>query len=225
MDLPFDETFLATCHIPPERWTQRAALATLYSNLCAANTQDNLTRIVDEQDFYLRHVADSLLLGRALPEIMTADWRVADVGCGGGFPTLPLAWANPELRITGIEARGKKVAFVAGQIESLRFINASTLAKQAREAGRLADHSRQYHVILLRAVGPAGRMLREVKGLLSDVPGAMIVHYKTPPAVQDEMALAEREAAKAGLRVTVSEVVDLPCDAGKRQFLFMSRPG
>lgn len=225
MDLPFDETFLEACHIPPGRWAQREILATLYTNLCVANAQDNLTRIVDEQDFYLRHVADSLLLGQALPEVMTADWRVADVGCGGGFPMLPLAWANPKLRLTGIEARSKKAAFVMAQIGALGFSNAGVLATQAREAGRLADHAGRYHVILLRAVGPAGRMLREVKGLLSEASGAMIIHYKTPPAVPDEIALAEREVAKIGLNVTTSEVFDLPCGAGKRQFLYMSRSG
>jgi 16S rRNA (guanine527-N7)-methyltransferase len=223
MDLPFDETFLSACNISPSRWAHRDVLATLYANLCVTNAQDNLTRIVDERDYGLRHVADSLLIGRAIPEIMTADWRVADVGCGGGFPILPLAWANPALRITGIESRGKKVAFVAEQISKLGFAHADVLAMQSREAGRAPSHAASYDMVLLRAVGAAGDMTREVRGLLRPGPGARIVHYKTPAAIEEEWPVAEREAGKYGMGVEASDVFDLPGDAGTRQFLIMTR--
>jgi 16S rRNA (guanine527-N7)-methyltransferase len=223
MNLPFDPTYLSECHVPKERVAELGVLGDLYELLLAANQRDNLTRIVDESDYWIRHVVDSLLIGRAVPEIMNADWWVADVGCGGGFPILPLAWANPKLRMTGIESRRKKVEFVSDAIASLGLPNADAIAMQAREAGRAAKFAESFDAVLLRAVGDAGEMLREVRGLLKQTPGARVIHYKTPDSVVAEIELAEREARKYGFRIDLSDVYELPCGAGTRQFMVMVR--
>ncbi len=217
-------TFWRECGLPDTAIQRLARLGGLHTALVEANARDNLTRITDEREFWLRHVADSLLVGQMLPALMTDPLTVADVGCGGGFPILPLACVNPELRITGIEARGKKAAFVASQIEALGATGATVVAMQAREAGRHVDHAGRYGVVLLRAVGEAGKMLREVRQLLSAEAGSCVIHYKTPESVEAEWDVARREAEKFGLGISQSQVVHLPHGAGERQFIIMIRP-
>jgi 16S rRNA (guanine527-N7)-methyltransferase len=148
---------------------------------------------------------------------------VADVGCGAGFPLLPLAWASPGLRFTGFESRGKKADFVKREIARLGLRNARAVSQRAREAGRRPEHAGQYDVVLLRAVGPAGDLVRECRALLREEPGARMVHYKTPDGVAAERAVAEREAGKYGFAVETSQMVTLPEQGGPRQFLLLRR--
>ena len=196
-----------------------AVMDQLYADLIAVNAVHNLTRIVDVDDFWIMHVLDSLLVARVARELLCETMTVADVGCGGGFPILPLAWANPKLTVMGIEARSKKAHFVAEEAERLGLSNASASAIQAREAARSSDYQHQYDAVVLRAVAETGRMVRDVRGLLK--PGGAIINYKTPQAVIAERAVAQREADKFGFAVTESEVFALPRDAGQRQFVVL----
>lgn len=221
--MDFDLEFMRACGVPPARLAETAVLDRLYDDLAAANEVTNLTRVIGPAEYALLHVLDSLLVGRAVPELITDALLVADVGCGAGFPLLPLAWANPRLRLVGIESRGKKVAFLQREIAALGLASASAVTLRAREAAHLPQHAGKYDVVLLRAVGPAERMLKECRGLLSEAPQAKIVFYKTPAAIEEELPLALREAEKFRLKLDTSDVFDLPESAGKRQFLLAHR--
>jgi len=213
--------FLQRCNLDVHR-RDLGVLVRLFDDLVAANRVTNLTRITDAAEFWNLHVLDSLSVGIAAPEIFSASLRVADVGCGAGFPLLPLAWANPKLDLTGIESRGKKVEFIQKEAAALGLTNAHVVHAQAREAGRNDDLKEQFDVVLLRAVGTAGKFLRECRTLLKPAPDAKIIFYKTPAAVQTELPEAQREAAKFHLELTESTVFTLPSGAGERQFLTFS---
>lgn len=212
---------MRTCGVPARAVADLGILKTLFADLCAVNERTNLTRITDWDDYWYRHILDSLAVGQVVPELMASSLRVADVGCGAGFPLLVLGWANASLCITGIEPRSRKAAFVRREAEMLGLDNCTVLATQAREAGRLGEHRHAYDVVLLRAVGSVGRMVRECRGLIRPGPGSRLVFYKTPATVCEETRLAEREAAKFGLRATYSEPIQLPA-GGARQFIILS---
>ncbi len=215
--------FLVDCSLPRGRLDSLEELRRLYDDLQAAGEKTNLTALSDADDFWLLHVADSLSVGRVLPELLTDGLTVADVGCGAGFPMFPLAWANSKLRITGMEPRKRKAAFIEHEIAVLGLNNCSVLARQAREAGRLDEHANRYDVVLLRAVGTAGKLLRDCRNLLTKGPGGKIVFYKTPEAIQQELPTARREAGKFSLTIAESDIFALPRDAGTRQFLIFRR--
>jgi 16S rRNA (guanine527-N7)-methyltransferase len=212
--------FLRDCGVDTAH-SPLAAMEMLYIELVAANRQFNLTRITDEPDYWRLHVADSLAVGQVCPELLTGPLRVADVGCGAGFPLLPLAWANPAGEFVGIEATRKKVNFIAGQIEKLDLANASVHHAQAREAARVAPLAGSFDVVVFRAVGLAGKVLKDVRGLLA--PGGRVIAWKAPPAVADERELTAREADKYNFAVTESPVVDLPDGNEQRQFVIFQR--
>lgn len=211
--------FLAQCGVPLQR-RDLAVLRRLWVDLHGAAQQVNLTAIDTEDDFWLLHVADSLAVGLAVPELLAAPGlRVADVGCGAGFPLLVLAWANPELSLTGIEPRRKRVEFVRRAAEHMGLANCRLLDRQVSEVARDELHSGRYDAVVLRAVGSPANFLRPCRQLLCPRAGAKVIFYKTPASIAEELPAAQREANKFGLALRTSAVIDLPANAGTRQFL------
>lgn len=75
----------------------------------------NLTRILDEEDFYQKQIVDSIApyeQSTLMQESLKKTNLLVDIGFGGGFPILPLAKTLPELRAVGFEARAKKAKAV-----------------------------------------------------------------------------------------------------------------
>jgi 16S rRNA (guanine527-N7)-methyltransferase len=200
-----------------------AAMEKLYKLLRAANEQFNLTRITSEEDYWRLHIADSLAVGRACPELLSGSLRVADVGCGAGFPLLPLAWANPAGDFVGIEATGKKANFIDKSIRTLGLPNASVVHAQAREAARMDALAGTFDVVVFRAVAPTGRLLRDIRNLLGERLDARIIAYKTPQAIADERDLTAREASKYDFDVTESPPFTLPGGDEPRAFVILAR--
>ena len=72
----------------------------------------NLTRITDPDEFYNKQVMDSV---KPYEECESFQSNVneakllVDVGTGGGFPLLPLAYHLPEINFLGIDSKSKKV--------------------------------------------------------------------------------------------------------------------
>ncbi len=85
----------------------------LYEILTETNKKMNLTAIIDERGVIVKHIADSLYLLKLMDK---HEGRIADVGCGGGFPCLPCAIAAsvhyPRLSFVGFDSTQKKVNYV-----------------------------------------------------------------------------------------------------------------
>ena len=118
----------------------------LTERLLAFNKCVNLTAITDPEEIILRHYADCLLAADAFPQGAT----VLDVGCGGGFPCLPLAIARPDLTITGLDSTAKKLVFVENTAKEMG-LALSTVAGRAEELahGQMRQH---FDVVTARAV-------------------------------------------------------------------------
>lgn len=120
----------------------------LTSLLSAANEQMNLTAIRKPADMIPLHYADCLLAARYLPDSAI----VLDCGCGGGFPTLPLAIARPDLRITALDSTAKKLGFVRSAAETLGLSNVTTLCGRAEELGCRPEYREKFDACCARAV-------------------------------------------------------------------------
>lgn len=80
----------------------------------------NLTRINTFEDFYNKQILDSILpLSQSSKFVSSLENNkyVVDVGFGGGFPIIPLAYQRKNNQFIGIETRAKKVK-VVGEIAS-----------------------------------------------------------------------------------------------------------
>jgi len=222
-DLPVSLlAFLQRCGIAEDttRLPRLDQLQQLYQCLTTANQQVNLTRITDSNDFWFKHIADSLSLGIICPEVFSHAWEFADIGCGAGFPLLPLAWANPQLTAVGIESKHKKAEFITAAATEMGLTNVRVIAQQAREATRSCQLGGRFDLVTARAVTTTARLIRECRALLKR-PNGILVVYKTPGSAAAEQAEAEREAAKHNLTVTLSTPLDLPAGLGARQFVIV----
>ena len=93
---------------------QEQSLGDLQEQLRQWNSKLNLTRLVEDDDFWIAQVFDSLwpLVPLLQSGAAQAPLRLIDVGTGGGFPGLALAIAFPQARLTLVDSVGRKVEAV-----------------------------------------------------------------------------------------------------------------
>lgn len=100
--------------------------------LVETNKSLNLTAVTDADGVILKHFADSLIAVGDFPERA----RIIDVGCGGGFPTFPLAIVRPDLKITALDSTEKKINFVRATARELGLSNITAISDRAEALGR-----------------------------------------------------------------------------------------
>ncbi|MBO4423499.1 MAG: 16S rRNA (guanine(527)-N(7))-methyltransferase RsmG [Clostridia bacterium] len=93
------------------------------------NEKVNLTAITDPDQIYVKHMADSAFLARYLEK----DSALIDIGCGGGFPSLPVAILRPDVSVTAVDSTEKKLRFVSYVAEQLGINNIKTVCGRAEE--------------------------------------------------------------------------------------------
>jgi 16S rRNA (guanine527-N7)-methyltransferase len=123
-----------------------------YRYLVEWNTRINLTAITGYGEVRVLHFLDSLSVACVLPREQLDDRKMIDVGAGGGFPGVPLAIAFPQLRVTLLEATGKKAAFLDNLSRALGLANVTTLRGRAEEWGQREEYRERYDLAVARAV-------------------------------------------------------------------------
>ena len=119
----------------------------LTTRMLEVNEYMNLTAIKEPRAVILRHYADSLTVAQHLPP----NASICDVGCGAGFPSLPLAIARPDLKILSLDSTAKRIRYVQETADMLGCKNLTAIAARAEEAGKGA-HREKYDVCTARAV-------------------------------------------------------------------------
>ena len=104
-------------------------LVALTAYLKEYNKKVNVTAITDDDGIYAKHITDCALI---LPFIAEGA-SVLDVGCGGGFPSLPVAVLRGDVRISAMDSTAKKLAFVSYAAEKLDLRNISVICGRAEE--------------------------------------------------------------------------------------------
>ncbi|MBO5878716.1 MAG: 16S rRNA (guanine(527)-N(7))-methyltransferase RsmG [Alistipes sp.] len=100
---------------------QKEQFRSLYELYADWNAKINVVSRKDFDQLYLRHILHSLAIAKVCQ--FEAGARVLDVGCGGGFPSVPLAIMFPEVKFISADSIGKKITVVKGVCEGAGITN------------------------------------------------------------------------------------------------------
>ena len=115
------------------------------------NEKVNLTAITDEEDVYIKHFYDSILVGQVLD--LTSVTTICDVGSGAGFPSIPLKIVYPNLEVTIIDGLDKRITFLKQLVAKLELENVNLVHGRAEEFAQ--THRESFDVVTARAVARA----------------------------------------------------------------------
>ena len=161
----------------------------------------NLTAITEDIQVAKLHLLDSLTV------LACADLRgkrLIDVGCGAGFPGVPLAIACPEASVTLLDSLGKRMKWLEAVLPRLD-IQAECVTARAEEA--VASRRESYDFATSRAVARLNILL-ELTAPYVKVGGAVLAMKGA--AAREELAECAGAIRKLGLKL--EEVREFPID-------------
>ena len=157
----------------------------------------NLTGITEDSAVAKLHLLDSLTV------LSCADLSgktLIDVGCGAGFPGVPLAIAAPDAKITLLDSLGKRMKWLEEVLPALG-VSAECVTARAEEA--VVSRRESYDFATSRAVARLNILL-ELTAPYVKVGGAVLAMKGA--AAREELAEAKNAIRKLGLQLeTVRE--------------------
>ena len=139
-----------------EQREQFARLGEVYQEW---NSKINVISRKDMEHVYLHHILHSLAIAKVCQFADGA--HVLDVGCGGGFPSVPLAIMFPNVQFTACDSIGKKIRVVEGVCEEIGIKNIRTVN------GRVEQLKEKFDYIVSRAVTDMPTFVGWVRGMVS----------------------------------------------------------
>ena len=130
---------IITKYFPDLTERQRAQYEALYGLYADWNAKINVVSRKDFDQLYLRHVLHSLAIAKVCR--FEAGARILDVGCGGGFPSVPLAIMFPEAHFTAADSIGKKITVVRGVCEGAGIDNIDARNVRVEQIGEKFDYA------------------------------------------------------------------------------------
>ena len=184
--------------LPQERQEKLCAFARA---MVRQNEVMNLTAITEDTQVAKLHLLDSLTV---LCCADLAGKTLIDVGCGAGFPGVPLAIACPEAKITLLDSLGKRVKWLEQILPQLG-IHAECVTARAEEA--VASRRETYDFATSRAVARLNILL-ELTAPYVKVGGAVLAMKGA--AAREELSECAGAMKKLGLKL--EEVREFPID-------------
>ena len=160
------------------------------------NAKLNLISKNDEKVLFEKHIYDSLAIKLFFDKYKITKVNLLDIGCGGGFPCVPIAIEYPEISVIGIDSIRKKINSINTIKETLKLNNLSTICDRVENIG-----NKRFDIITSRAVADLAKISEYALPLLKK--GGYFVAYKS------KKALEELEGAKKVLKKFNADVVDI----------------
>ena len=155
------------------------------------NEKYNLTAIKEPDKIILNHYADCAVMAKKLHTGAT----VIDIGCGAGFPTLPLAIIREDLKILAVDSTAKRVNYVSESARLLGLDNVQCKVMRAEDGGKDPELRERFDYATARAVAEM-RILTELCLPFVKVGGEMVA--MKGKSAEYELADAKRAIATLG---------------------------
>lgn len=172
----------------------------------------NLTAITEPEAVAKLHLLDSLTV------LTVADLkgkRIIDVGCGAGFPGVPVAIACKEARVTLLDSLGKRMKWLESCLPQLG-ISAECVTARAEEEAQKRRES--YDFATSRAVARLNILL-ELTAPYVKVGGNVLALKGS--AAREELEEAKNAVKKLGLKV--EEIRDFTIDGATHSVIVLRK--
>ena len=163
------------------------------------NKQINLTAIVEDDDIIKKHFIDCIKAFK-LDEFKNAK-SIIDVGTGAGFPGIPLAIMNEDVKITLLDSLNKRVNFLNIVVNKLNLNNVTTIHSRAEDGARNSELREKFDIATSRAVANMS-ILSELCIPYVKNNGNFIA--LKGPSIEDEL-----EGARNALKVLGAKLIDV----------------
>ncbi len=170
------------------------------------NSHTNVTALKTKEDIALKHFIDSLAVLKY--DIIPQNAKVIDIGCGAGFPGLPVKMLRPDLKMSFLDSTAKKLKFTSSVAEAFKMTDVEVYPERAEE---LVNRGKRetYDVAISRAVASLP-VLAEL-ALPYVKTGGIFVAYKS--SIEADTSNKDSELSKAlggiaKLRAKVEKVLD-----------------
>ena len=167
--------------------------------LTAYNSHTNLVSSNDINLIYEKHFTDSLAFGKYLAAAQ--DYKIIDIGSGGGFPVLPMAIVLDKCQITAVDSTKKKTDFIKQCAEYLKLNNLTVLNVRAEEIAHSDNFRENYDIATARAVGNLAQICELCLPFL--INDGLFIAYKSEK-FQEEIKFAQN-----ALNILKSEVAEI----------------
>ena len=160
------------------------ALASYYELLTRWNRKINLTSIENLDEAIDRLLLEPLVASKHVP---ASAESLMDVGSGGGSPAIPLKLALPRLRLTMVESKARKSAFLREAVRHLGLETTTVETARYEELLARPDMHEASDIVSLRAVRIEARVLFSLQAFLA--PGGIVMLFRGPEGPQVPTAL------------------------------------
>ena len=158
------------------------------------NSKLNLISKNDEKFLFEKHIYDSLAI--KLTNRIKDGMTLLDIGCGGGFPSIPIAIEYPNVNVVGLDSIRKKINAVNQIKDSLNLNNFSAICDRAENL-----KNKKFDIVTSRAVAKLAKIAEYALPLLKK--DGFFVGYKSKKFME------ELEEAKFVLSKYSAKVVEI----------------
>ena len=141
----------------------------LTKRMLEENEKYNLTAITEPAKIILNHYADCATLASRIKK----GAKIIDVGCGAGFPTLPLAIIRDDIQILAMDSTQKRINYVSETAKLLNLSNVKAVTMRAEDGAKSPEYRESFDYATARAVAEL-RTLTELCLAYVKVGGEMI---------------------------------------------------
>ncbi|MCM1438489.1 MAG: 16S rRNA (guanine(527)-N(7))-methyltransferase RsmG [Roseburia sp.] len=136
------------------------------------NNKFNLTAITDEKGVYIKHFLDCM----AGDMFFERGAEVAEIGSGGGFPSIPLKILRDDLSFTLIESTAKKCGYLQDVVDKLKLNCVQVVNGRAEVLGKDKNFREKFDAVTARAVARLNVLCEYCLPFIKE--GGVFVAYK-----------------------------------------------
>ena len=182
-----------------------------YKLLIEWNNKINLTRIVGEEEVYLKHFYDSLTIAKVLD--LKEKKTLCDVGTGAGFPGVVLKIVYPNLKVTLVDSLLKRVNYLNKIIKELELTDIEAIHVRGE------DFRGNFDVVTSRAVANIEKLIKYTMHLIDN--NGVFIALKGN--IDNELIDSVKQKIEKKYKIIKIEKFKLPIEESQRSILVIKR--